>query len=89
MAKFKIPLDIPDVEKVNTDDEVILTVRSTIRGVHCHRGRQLIGKIHGHEDPILIRHLLVLDNSLYLKISLILYECHYCERDSSTNEKLS
>jgi transposase len=93
MAEFKISLDIPDVEilssEVNGDDEVILTIQSTIRGVHCHRCGKWIEKIHSHEDPILVRHLPVLDKVLYLKISLTRYECSYCDGGATTTEKLS
>jgi transposase len=93
MAEFKIPLDISDIEilssEINAEEEVILTVESTLRGVHCHRCGKWIEKIHSHEDPILIRHLPVLDNPLYLKISLTRYECPHCEGGSTTTEKLS
>ncbi len=93
MAEFKISLDIPDIEilssEVNADDEVILTIQSTVRGVHCHRCGKWVEKIHSHEDPILIRHLPVLDNALYLKIPLTRYECPYCDGGSTTTAKLS
>lgn len=93
MAEFKIPLDIPDIEilssEINAEDEVILTVRSTLKGVDCHRCGKWIEKIHSYEDPILIRHLPVLDNPLYLKISLTRYECPYCEGFPTTTGKTS
>jgi transposase len=93
MAEFKISLDIPDIEilssEVNEDNEIILTIQSTIGGVHCHRCGNWIEKIHSHEEPILIRHLSVLDNALYLEISLTRYECPYCDGGPTTTEKLS
>lgn len=92
MGEFKIPLNIPDVEIIANEiiqsDDVVLTIRSTIKGVHCHKCGKWVNKIHGYDDPILIRHLPVLGNRVYLKISLTRYHCD-CDGGTTTTEKLS
>jgi hypothetical protein len=41
MAHFEIPLDIEDVEieqvEFTLNDEIIITVTSTVEGTQCHR----------------------------------------------------
>lgn len=66
-----------------------MRIQSTIRGVHCHQCGKWVEKIHSHEEPILIRHLPILDNALYLEVSLTRYECPYCDGGPTTTEKLS
>lgn len=92
MAEFKIPLNISDVEIIANEiiqsDDVVLTIKSTRKGVHCHKCGKWVNKIHGYDDPILIRHLPVLGNRVYLKISLTRYHCD-CDGGTTTTEKLS
>lgn len=92
MVEFKIPLNIPDVEIITNEmtqsDDIVLTIKSTMKGVHCHRCGEWIDKIHGYDDPILIRHLPVLGNRVYLKISLTRYHCD-CDGGTTTTERLS
>jgi len=44
MHKIEIPLDIPDVEieniEMNKEGDVIITVRSTVKGTSCHKRGQ-------------------------------------------------
>jgi transposase len=92
VAEFKLPLNIPDVEIIATEitetEDVILSIKSTVKGVHCHQCGQWIEKIHGYDAPILIRHLPVLGNRVYLKISLARYYCD-CGNGTTTTEKPS
>lgn len=92
MADFKIPLNIPDVEILAHDTtethDIVLTIKSTCRGVNCHRCGKWTEKRHGYDDPILIRHLPVLGRRVYLKISLARYDCD-CGGGTTTTEKLS
>jgi transposase len=41
MTKIEIPLDIPDVEieniEINKEGDIIITVRSTVKGTRCHK----------------------------------------------------
>lgn len=92
MAEFKIPLNIPDVEIITSEitqaEDVVLAIKSTVKGVHCHKCNKWVDKIHGYDEPILIRHLPVLGNRVYLKISLTRYCCD-CNGGTTTTEKLS
>ena len=53
MTKIEIPLDIPDVEieniEMNNEGDVIITVRSTVKGTRCYKCGRKITKLHGHD----------------------------------------
>lgn len=92
MAEFTIPLNIPDVEILSSSstdmDDIVLAIKSTVKGVHCHKCNKWLTKIHSYEAPITLRHLPVLGHRVYLKISLTRYECD-CKGGPTTTEKLS
>jgi len=54
MTKIEIPLDIPDVEieniEINKEGDIIITVRSTVKGTCCHKCGRKITKLHGHDQ---------------------------------------
>jgi transposase len=93
VAEFKIPLNLPDVEiiasEITETEDVVLTIKSTCNGTHCYKCGKWTEKIHGYDDPILIRHLPVLGNRVYLKISLARYVCSFCDDGPTTTERLS
>jgi transposase len=92
VAEFKIPLNIPDVEIITSEmtqsEDVVLSIKSTTKGTYCHKCGKWVDRIHGYDDPILIRHLPVLGHRVYLKISLARYRCD-CDGGTTTTEKLS
>jgi transposase len=92
MVEFKIPLNIPNVEiianEMTQSEEVVLTIKSTVKGVNCYQCGKWVDKIHGYDAPILIRHLPVLGHRVYLSISLRRYHCD-CDGGTTTTEKLS
>ena len=93
MTSFEVTLDIPDVaiEKVETNQEreLIITVRSTLEGAHCHKCGKKIIKSHGCDDPILLRHLPVLGRATYIRIRPQRYQCPECHNQPTTTQESS
>ena len=60
MAHVEIPLDIEDVEieqvEFTPNNEIIITVTSTVEGTHCHRCGKNIKQAYGEGREITLRH---------------------------------
>lgn len=71
MTKIEIPLDIPDVEiesvAINSEGDIVITVKSTVEGTRCHKCGRKITKLHCHDREITLRHssILALCSDLY------------------------
>ena len=93
VIKFEIPLNIPDIEIIQSEidkcDDHVITIKSTKKGTPCYKCGNTTTKIHGYDDPILIRHLPILGNRVYLKISPARYQCLLCDDHPTTTESLS
>ncbi len=72
MDRFEIPLDIDDVkiERVEfiKNNEIIITVKSTLEGTHCHRCGKKITASYGFGREITLRHLSILGKPTYIRI---------------------
>ena len=96
MASMAIPeelLAIPDVEvetiETTASGEVIITVHSTKKGTKCRKCGRWIEKCHGHDDPILLRHLSLFGRKVYLRVCPARYQCLQCHRRPTTTERVS
>jgi len=96
MACMAIPEDllaIPDVEvdtiETTVSGDVIITVHSQKKGTKCHKCGRWIEKCHGHDDPILLRHLSLFGRKVYLRICPARYQCLQCPRRPTTTERVS
>ena len=93
MAKIEIPLDIPDVEieniEMNKEGDVIITVRSTVKGTRCHKCGRKITKLHGHDREITLRHLPILGRKVYIRIRPARYQCTHCKGNPTTTQELT
>jgi len=93
MAKIEISLDIPDVEieniEMNKEGDVIITVRSTVKGTHCHKCVRKITKLHGHDREITLRHLSILGRKVYIRIRPARYLCTHCKGNPTTTQELT
>jgi transposase len=91
-ATFQIPLDIPDVAILSLKDgdkgELIFTVESTKSSTHCHRCQREISAVHGHDSPIRLRHLPVLERVVYIELRPKRYRCPHCEGGPTTTQRL-
>ena len=68
-AHFQIPLDIPNVKilsmKSGDQQEIILTVESTLKTTQCRRCGKEIKRFHGYDRPIRLQHLPILERIAY------------------------
>lgn len=91
MSIFSIPLDIPGVEVINVEQDphqFIITVKSTVSQTQCRKCGKVISKRHGEDKAILLRHLPIFDQPVYLKIHPVRYQCLDCKNDPTTTQKL-
>nr|QNO55215.1 hypothetical protein MHJDHPNH_00017 [Methanosarcinales archaeon ANME-1 ERB7] len=92
MTKIEIPLDIPDVKieniEINKEGDIIITVRSTVKGTRCHKCGRKITKPHGHDQEITLRHLSILGRKVYIRIRPARYQCTHCSGNPTTTQKL-
>ena len=67
---FQVSLDIPDVEilkvEKNKTEDLIITIKSTKDFTQCHKCGQETKKIHGYGEVILLRHLPILEQRVYI-----------------------
>ncbi len=93
MDRFEIPLDIDDVkiERVEfiKNNEIIITVKSTLEGTHCHRCGKKITASYGFGREITLRHLSILGKPTYIRIKPKRYQCPYCRDHPTTTQKVS
>ena len=93
MTEIEIPLDISDVEieniEINKEGDIIITVRSTVKGTRCHKCGRKITKLHGHDQEITLRHLSILGREVYICICPARYQCTHCKGNPTTTQKLT
>jgi len=91
-AELKIPLDIPDVEVLDTeitsDGRLIITVESQVETITCGICHQSINYNYGHGDPIKLRHLSVLGLETCIRIRPRRGQCKSCLYEPTTTQEL-
>lgn len=92
-AELKIPLDIADVEvldsEITQDGRLIISVESQVDTITCGICHQTISCNYGHGDPIELRHLSVLGLETYLHIRPRRGQCQSCLHEPTTTQVLS
>jgi transposase len=92
-SELRIPLDIPDVEVLNTeitaDGQVVIQVESLIETTKCGICGQEIGCNYGHGQEIELRHLSVLGQETYIRIRPRRGQCKACLYEPTTTQVLS
>ena len=90
---IQIPLDIPDVEieKLDTSSKkgFVLTLTSTLKGTTCKCCGKPIDKFYGYSNEITLRHLPILDKTVWLKIKPKRYQCPDCDNGPTTTQTCS
>lgn len=94
VSKLSIPLDIPDVQvidtKTNKSGDYVITVESTLDSAICRRCGREISKFHSHDRAIILRHLPILGHQVYIRLRPKRYECPHCSskqhRKTSTQQ---
>ena len=93
MNRFEMPLDIEDVKIEAVEfiptNEIIITVKSTVEGTHCHCCGNKIKQAYGEGSEIILRHLSILGKPTYLRITPKRYQCPYCQKHPTTTQKLA
>lgn len=91
MAKFEIDLKLPDVKILNIETtktkDWVITVKSTQKSTICHNCGQKITKIHGYGDAIMLRHLPILGQDVYIRLRPARFQCESCDNKSTTTEE--
>jgi transposase len=91
VAKFEIQLNIPDVKILNIEttktNDLVITVKSTKKSTQCHKCGQKITKIHGYGEAIMLRHLPILGQSVYIRLRPARFQCEDCDNQPTTTEE--
>src|SRR5512143_2427464 len=92
-AMIQFPLDLPDVEVLKTEltakGYLVITVESTLEGTRCRRCGREIKAPHGHDRPLRLRHLPVLERPVYIEIRPKRYRCPFCSDHPTTTQRCS
>lgn len=89
---ISIPLDIPDVRVLQTDQTkrgaFIVTVESTLERTTCRVCGQTITDRHGQDKPRLLRHLPILGRPVFLRLHPKRFRCPFCDDGPTTTQTL-
>jgi transposase len=90
--RIAIPLDIPDVRVLRTEQtkagEFILTVESTITTTPCRRCGRILTDLHGLDDPRQLRHLAIFGGPVSIQIRPKRFRCWHCAGHPTTTQEL-
>src|SRR5512144_1219612 len=86
-----LPLDLTDVRvlasRVLEDATLLIQVESTQQTVQCHRCGREIGRFHGFDQPIRLRHLSVFGREVLIEIRPKSYRCPHCDGGPPTTQR--
>ena len=88
-ANMNIPLDLPNVTVLGVEVSergYVISVESTLKGTRCGRKIQAF---HEYNDWVEIRHLPILDRTVYIRYRPKRYQCPYCEGEPTTTQAVS
>jgi transposase len=90
--RITIPLDIPDVRVLRTEQtkagEYIVTIESTITTTPCRRCGRMLTDMHGFDDARQLRHLAIFGCPVYLQIRPKRFRCWHCDGHPTTTQQL-
>jgi transposase len=88
---IQFPLDLPDVQVLKTEvtaaGHLLITVESTLEGPRCRRCEREIREPHGHDRPLRLRHLPVLEHPVTIAIRPKRYRCPSCPDHPTTTQR--
>ena len=91
-TQVTIPLDIPDVRVLQTEQtaagDLVITIESTTGNAKCHQCGQKIEKFHGHDQWVMVRYLPVFGHPTYLRYRPKRYRCEFCENRPTTTQQV-
>lgn len=90
MANIQVDLNIPDLEilKIETNKvgDLIITAESIKKSTLCHICGKKIEKIHSYNEAIILRHLPVFGQQVYIRIRPARFQCDTCKNKPTTTE---
>lgn len=73
--------------ETHSKGHIEITVESTLKGTYCHRCHEKITKFYDYDRPLTIRHLPILGQSVYIKVSFPRYQCEHCDKKPKTTQR--
>lgn len=91
MNNLILPLGIESLkiisQSVDIQGNIIVDVESLKTETPCHKCGQSAKKFHSFGETIVVRHLPILDQPVYLRIKVARYQCESCEDHPTTSER--
>ena len=91
-TKISFPLDIPDVDVLETrqtrDGKFIITVESRSETTHCGVCQQAIDCNYGHGEKVKLRHMPILGQETYIVLRPRRGQCLDCVHNPTTTQVL-
>lgn len=88
-----IPLDLPEVRVLETEvtsrGEFVITVESTVGSTTCRKCGRETTEFHSYDRWITVRHLPILDRTVWIRLRPKRYQCRWCSDHPTTTERLS
>ena len=90
---ISIPLDIPEVEVLQTEitsrGDFVITVKSKVGHAICGQGGKQTTEFHCYDRMIPLRHLPILGRAVYIRLRPQRYRCPYCADKPTITQQLS
>lgn len=91
MVSFDILLDIPGIEiaelEISKEADIIITVKSTVKGTRCHKCGKWITKPYGYGREIKLQHLPMWGKNTFIVLTPPRYICEYCDDNPTTTQQ--
>jgi transposase len=88
-----IPLDLPEVRvletEVTTSGEFVITVESTVGRTTCRKCGRETTEFHSYDRWISLRHLPILDRTVWIRLRPKRYRCPWCSDHPTTTQRTS
>ena len=91
MSNFTLPLGIESLEitaqTLDSQGNIIFDVKSNKTSTTCRICGKSISKVHGHGEVLTVQHLSILDQTVFLRIRVVRYQCMDCDDHPTTAER--
>lgn len=91
MAKFEVDLNLPDIKILNMEitktRDLVITVKSTKKSTICYNCGQEITKVHGYGNAVMLKHLPILGQDVYIRLRPARFQCESCDNKPTTTEE--
>jgi len=85
-------LNIPNIKvqdiEINHREEIVIRVESTKQTAKCHKCGKEINELHGHDNPIRLRHFPMLGHKVYIEIRPKRYICKQCGNNPTSTQEV-